>query len=221
MSEPIPSEVEVAVALVERIRRGDEAAENALVERYQRGLLYKLRRMTGDPAAADDLLQETFRIVLGRLRERALEEPEKLAGFLLRTARNLFIADYRKRSRRGENREGLEPEHEVSSSPGQLSRVLRREQAETVRQLLGELPTDRDRQILFRFYLAEDDKDDICADLGLSSLHFNRVLYRARQRFKDLVLERSPALSEAHGFEGVGQGRPMAPAERLGWPGDR
>jgi RNA polymerase sigma-70 factor (ECF subfamily) len=201
--------------LVEGIRRGDGAAEAALVERYQRGLLYKLRRMTGNPAAADDLLQETFRIVLARLRERELEEPEKLAGFLLRTARNLFIADYRKRSRRGENLEGPEPEREVSSSPGQLSRVLRREQAEVVRRLLGELPTDRDRQILFRFYLAEDEKDEICADLGLSSLHFNRVLYRARQRFKELVLERSPGLSDTVGVGEVGAAAAAA-ASRLG-----
>ncbi len=47
--------------------------------------------------------------------------------------------------------------------------------------------TDRDRQILYRFYIAEEDKERICADLDLSSLHFNRVLFRARQRFKDLL----------------------------------
>ncbi len=41
--------------------------------------------------------------------------------------------------------------------------------------------------MLYRYYLAEEDKAAICADLGLSSLHFNRVLWRARQRFKKLL----------------------------------
>jgi hypothetical protein len=40
--------------------------------------------------------------------------------------------------------------------------------------------------VLFRFYLAEDKKEQICADLGLSGLHFNRVLHRARERYLEL-----------------------------------
>lgn len=56
-----------------------------------------------------------------------------------------------------------------------------------VRRLIGELPTDRDRQLLLRFYVAEEEKERICSDLGLDSLHFNRVLFRARHRFKELL----------------------------------
>ena len=37
--------------------------------------------------------------------------------------------------------------------------------------------------------IAGDDLDQV-ANLGLDSLHFNRVLFRARQRFKELLLER-------------------------------
>jgi RNA polymerase sigma-70 factor (ECF subfamily) len=37
--------------------------------------------------------------------------------------------------------------------------------------------------------VAEEDKARICADLGLSSLHFNRVLNRARDRYRELYLE--------------------------------
>lgn len=190
-----PTESDVARDLVRRIRAGESEAENDLVRRYERGVKYKLRSMARDPALAEDLAQDTFRIVLERVRDRGLEEPEKLAGFLLRTARNLFVADYRKKSRRGENLDTPEPETEGRSSPGQLRRVLADEQADAVRRLLGEMGTPRDRQILFRFYLADEDKEDICADLGLSSLHFNRVLYRARERFRDLVLERDPSLA--------------------------
>ena len=58
-----------------------------------------------------------------------------------------------------------------------------------MKRVLSEMPSDRDRQILFRFYIAEDEKDSICRDLDLTSLHFNRVLFRARERYRDLYLE--------------------------------
>jgi RNA polymerase sigma-70 factor, ECF subfamily len=184
------TETEVAVDLVHRIHRGkggDAAAETELFRRYSRGLLYMLRRMAGDPALADDLHQETFRVVIERLRERGLEEPERLAGFLHRTAKNLFIGGYRKVIRRKTEGEidGLEAVADPGADPHQ--RAVREEESALVRRLIGELETDRDRQILYRFYIAEEDKERICADLDLSSLHFNRVLFRARQRFKDLL----------------------------------
>lgn len=181
-------ETEVAAELAHRIRSGDRTAEEELVRRYSRGLLFHLRRTAGDPDLADDLHQETFRVVLERLRGEGIADPERLAGFILGTGRNLFLGGWRKRSRRGEGMSldavEVEPPDPV---PGQLDRVLQEEEIRKVRRLIGELGTDRDRQILFRFYVAEEGKERICADLGLSSLHFNRVLFRARQRFKELL----------------------------------
>ena len=187
-----PAEAEVAADLARRIAAGNAAAETELVQRYSRGLLYLLRRLGASPELADDLHQETFRIVLERLRGRGIEDPAGLAAFLRATARNLLIAERRRTARRRTEAddEGLaRTEH---PAPSQLSAVLLDEEAETVRRLISELPTDRDRQVLLRFYVAEEDKESICADLGLDSLHFNRVLFRARQRFKEL-LERSQA----------------------------
>lgn len=181
------SEAEVSAELVRRIQAGDSAAETELVERYSRGLLYMLRRTAGDPALAEDLHQETFRVVLERLRERGLEEPERLAGFLHRTAKNLFIGGHRKAARRKTGGDDEALAEVADPAPDPLRDTLRDEEAALVRRLIGELDTDRDRRILYRFYIAEEDKERICADLGLSSLHFNRVLFRARQRFKELL----------------------------------
>jgi RNA polymerase sigma-70 factor (ECF subfamily) len=188
-----PSEEEIAAGLVRRIGEGDARAEGALVERYSRGLLYMLRHRAGDPALADDLHQETFRIVLERLRRQGIEDPARLSPFILQTARNLFLGDWRKKTRRGEGHDVEEAPEPADPEPGQLAAVLRREEAARVRQVLAEMGTDRDRQVLFRFYIAEEDKEAICADLGLSSLHFNRVLFRARERFKTLMTRAAPA----------------------------
>ncbi|MCP4661515.1 MAG: sigma-70 family RNA polymerase sigma factor [bacterium] len=181
------SEAEIATALVGRVAAGDSTAEGELVERYSRGLLYMLRRMTGDPALADDLHQETFRIVLVRLRRSGLEQPQGLAAYLRGTARKLLIAEYRKKARRQTDEDVEAVERAVDPAPSPLTHALHAEQGALVRRLIDELPTDRDRRLLYRFYIAEEDKDKICSDLGLSSLHFNRVLFRARQRFQDLL----------------------------------
>jgi len=183
-------EPEIAAGLVRRIGSGDATAEEELVRRYSRGLLFHLRRMTADPDLSDDLHQETFRVVLERLRGGAIADPERLSGFILGTGRNLFLGGWRKRTRRGERDAVDVAELEIlDDAPGPLDQVLREEELGEVRRLLGELATDRDRQVLFRFYVAEEAKERICADLGLSSLHFNRVLFRARQRFKDLLAQ--------------------------------
>jgi RNA polymerase sigma-70 factor (ECF subfamily) len=209
-------EEEVAAELVRRIQAGDAAAESEMVERYSRGLLFMLRRRTGDPALADDLHQETFRIVLLRLRGEGIGQPERLSAFILQTAKNLFLGDWRKRTRRGEGYDVEEVPEPADPAPGQLDRVVREEEAGLVRRLIGELDTDRDRQLLLRFYVAEEDKERICTDLGLSSLHFNRVLFRARERFKKLLGEmagRDAAVSSggAGGARGAREGGRAAP----------
>jgi len=184
---PEPGEAEIAADLVRRIAAGDAAAEGELVLRYSRGLLYLLRRLGAPPELAQDFHQETLRIALERLRQRGIDEPAGLAAFLRGTARNLIIAERRKNARRRTDADDEELAQAVHPAPSQLSAVLQDEEAETVRRLIGELPTDRDRQLLLRFYVAEEEKGTICSDLGLDTLHFNRVLFRARQRFKELL----------------------------------
>ncbi len=186
-SVPEPDEAAVAADLVRRIVARDAAAEGELVQRYQRGLLYLLRRLGALPDLAEDVQQETFRIVIERLRREGLADPAALAPFLRGTARNLLIAERRKAARRRTWGDSGELAAAVAPAPSQLQSVLLDEEAEIVRKLIGELPTDRDRQLLLRFYVGEEDKDAICADLGLDHLHFNRVLFRARQRFKELL----------------------------------
>jgi RNA polymerase sigma-70 factor (ECF subfamily) len=184
---PEPDEAAAAAGLVQRIAAGDADAEEDLVARYRRGLLYLLSRLGAPPDLADDLQQETFRIVIERLRRGGLADPAGLAPFLRGTARNLLIAERRKAARRRTWGDSGELAQAVAPAPSQLQSVLVNEEAAMVRRLIGELPTDRDREILTRFYVADEDKESICADLGLDSLHFNRVLFRARQRFKELL----------------------------------
>ena len=174
--------------LVRRIREGDRTAEEALVERYRRAVAVVLSGARRDPGAIDDLFQETFRIAIEKIRAGAVRAPEKLAGFLSGLARNLAIEHFR-RAARHPSSGPPDPEALPSADGGPLENLLRSERAAITRRVLSELSSDRDRQVLYRFYIAEEDKAAICGDLALTSLHFNRVLFRARERYRALYLE--------------------------------
>jgi len=175
--------------LVRRIQAGDPAAENELVARFSRGLLLMLRRLVQDPALADDLYQETLALVLAKIRRGEVREPERLSGFIRSTARNLFIADRRKEARYRALDEGEEEGSApvlADQGPAPLDRVLAQEEARQVQRLLSELRFDRDRQLLLRFYLSDEGKEEICADLEIEPERFNKVLFHARERLREL-----------------------------------
>jgi RNA polymerase sigma-70 factor, ECF subfamily len=183
--------VEAAQAgqLVARILAGEKSAEDELVKQYSRGVSIILNRSTGDRSISEDLSQETFQIALEKIRRGEIREPDRLSGFICSLARNL-ASDHFRRSRRLEGfTDPDEAELIPESAPSQLDSLLIKEKSKMVRKLLQEM-SKRDRQILHRFYIAEEDKDQICVDLQLSSLHFNRVLHRARERYRDLYENR-------------------------------
>jgi RNA polymerase sigma factor (sigma-70 family) len=174
--------------LCERIYASDAKAESLLVERLQPGLRLILNRATGgDWELAHDLCQEALIIVIKRLRSSSLREPSELAAFAAQTARNLAIAYRRKDSRRRTQADLDTVNLAADPARSQSEEVAVSKLGFIVQGLLDQLPSERDRSVLRRFYLHEEDKDTICHDLSLSDLAFNQVLFRARNRFRELL----------------------------------
>lgn len=193
-----PTRRESAVAiphgdLVARIESGDARAEEDFVERFTRAVRVVLRQLLRGSPEADDLFQETFRLALEKIRRGEVRNADKLSSFVVSLARNLAINHFRLHSRRRTEPDSEAVELASWDMPDPLGHLLLGEKAVLVRRLIQGLGTDRDRQVLFRFYIAEDDKESICQDLGLSALHFNRVLHRARQRYKELYERARPS----------------------------
>ena len=184
--------------LVARIRGGDRTAEAELVARYSRGIAIILRRGAGSHAV-DDLFQEVFLRATEKIRAGEVREPERLSGFLCGLARNLAI-DHFRRSSAAAPLDGSDAGESVADrTAGPLERVMRMEAERSVRQVMAELPSERDRQILLRFYLDEEDKERICTDFKLTSLQFNRVLHRARERFREIYQRMLKPAAEREG----------------------
>lgn len=178
----------ISADLVARIGRGERAAEAEMIRRYERGLLYLLKRRTGDTELALDLRQDTFRIAIEKLRASPLNEPERLTAYLRGVALNLAIAHQRKSARRATTADSDAVEAAADHRKGPFDDVSGEQLQHAVHQLLDELRTPRDREILTRLYIQDEDKESICLSLGVDSTHFNRVLFRAKQRFRDLLL---------------------------------
>jgi RNA polymerase sigma-70 factor (ECF subfamily) len=174
-------------SLVRRIRSGSREAETQLVQAYQRPILELLRNRARDPDLAQDLLQETFIVVINRLRADGIEQPDKLAAFIHRVAHNLVIGHFRKETRRKTQTDTELVEIQQDQKSEQLEAFLRKEEGQIVRRLLEELKTPRDREILRRFYVWGQEKPLICDALGLDNDQFDRVISRARQRFRVLA----------------------------------
>lgn len=174
-----------AATLAQRIRDGDRSAESELVQTFSRGIRVVLRHIAREPALVEDLHQDTFRIALERIRAGALRDASQLGGFLAGLARNLAIEHFRKARRSvPEDEAGLD--RLESPAPSPTERLEREQDALRVARTLEALPTERDRAVLRRFYLGQEDKDVLCAELGVDRLQFNRIVHRARERFREL-----------------------------------
>lgn len=176
----------VAARLVARIKAGDATAEDEFVLLYSGPIQRMLRLITGNAYAADDLHQETFAIVLCRLRQRGLRDPARLGQFVRQTARKLSLSHGRQQ--RGWRERAInteEVEMVVDPAPGPLALVIHDEARALVLRAIERVRPERYRQILRHYYIEEESKETICAALGLSDRHFHRVLFRARRRFRD------------------------------------
>jgi RNA polymerase sigma factor (sigma-70 family) len=178
---------------------GDRQAESRMLVVLRPGVLAVLRFGAFHRwVDAEDLTQETLHIVVERVRARTIEDPRKVFSFAASTARNLALNAARKALRQqtvvdsdlvDELAQNLEMEQ------SELSDADDRHLAEAVMAMLEELPTERDRQMLTRFYLDGVDKQQLCRELGLSPKHFDRVLMRARSRLRTIIERRAPHLA--------------------------
>jgi len=170
-------------------RATDATSHLAAVYRDFPGLRALILRRVRDPELAADILQDAAVTTLEKLRSGEIAQVENVGGYLYRVALN-HLRNHRRKDRAAQSSsDGLESLAHPEADPEWRS-VGHPEWAAAARRLLGEMPTSRDRDLLVRFYLNDEDKDSICRALGLSDQHFNRVIFRARNRFRSLLERR-------------------------------
>jgi len=197
-SEPGDSSLVAAIA-------GGGDLQDEIYLRYRRPLMQVFLQRRIDRDAAQDLLQRTFLQAIKKIRAEGLDDPSNLGGYLYRTACKLATAYWR-----GELSRRHESDGELLSNLQDDSLSLEESldhdlQAKCVRELLAKLPVARDREVLERFYLREEPRVAIRESMRLTELQFNQVLWRARQRFAEILRKQGFAGSgavAAHSMDG-------------------
>jgi RNA polymerase sigma factor (sigma-70 family) len=186
ISSDIAHSREGSISLVAAIAERSGLQEE-LYLKFRRPLMQVFQQRRIDPDAAQDLLQRTFLQAIKKIRSDGLDDPSNLGGYLYRTATKLAAAYWR-----GELAHQHDNDRELMTNLRDETLSLEERidddiLAQWVRELIEELPVHRDREVLERFYLREEPRVSICESLNLTSLQLNQVLWRARQRFGEIL----------------------------------
>jgi RNA polymerase sigma-70 factor, ECF subfamily len=156
-----------------RVRSGETDGMDELYRLLSKGVRFYMIRHLGtvevDDAVHDTLLDTAFAIRQGELRE-----PERLMGFVHAAALRHTEAHLKKGERKRRFRRLRREDPAEAAAFDQKT--------EFIVQVLAAI-SDRDREILTRFYLYEQDQDQICKEMGLTEAQFRLLKASVRSRF--------------------------------------
>jgi RNA polymerase sigma-70 factor, ECF subfamily len=169
---------------VEKLQAGDAQIEGHFVNYFSELIRLKLRSRLNSKEAMEDVRQETFKRVLTLLRLKGgLRQPDRLGPFVNSVCNHVLFEHYRSQ-KRAEATIGDEVEATIAGrEPSALTLLEAKDTAHVVRQILNQLP-ERDRRLLQSVLLEERNKDEVCAEFGVTREHLRVLLHRARQSFK-------------------------------------
>ncbi len=182
--------------LVERTRRGDQAAFGVLVRRYERKLIRVMARLVRDPEVARDLAQETFWRVYNRLDR--FDTGRRFGPWLFRVGVNLGL-DHLRRGRSDPPHGSLDRIHGDDGAPfdpPDPDPRVRAELAQEVQFILAQLPVAY-RTILVLRDLEGFSSSEVAAIVGRREATIRWRLSKAREKFRQIWERRQDAAREA------------------------
>lgn len=178
---PAPSGAEEESALVERVRRGDPAAFDALVSRHLKRAFSVAYRLLGQREDAEDLVQDAFLAALEKI--GTFHEGRSFGPWFFRILVNRGLNARKARSLR--RTEAL-PEEAAGGGVSPLREAERAELREHLAGALDGLP-DRQRTIVRLFELEGFTSPEIAEILELSDGTVRWHLHQARQKLREAL----------------------------------
>ena len=175
---------------IERLRSGDAQIEGHFVNYFSELIRLKLRSRLSSQEAVEDVRQETFVRVLVQLRGQAgLRQPDRLGSFVNSVCNNVLLEHYRSKKRTEATIDDETEATMASHEPSALRMLEAKDTERGVRQILNAL-TEKDRRLLQSVLLEERDKDEVCAEFGITREYLRVLLHRAKQSFKSFYIDR-------------------------------
>jgi len=163
-----------------------EDVEQHLIAHFSVPVRAKLRARLRSPELAQDAFQETFLRVFTYFRSgKTLDNPASLPGFIHTVCHNISLEFLRSHTRHPQIAEDAPDPVDKAQDPE--SQAATEERKGIVIRILRDLP-EKDRQILRRVFLDEEDKDSVCRDLSVDRDYLRVLLFRARKRMKTALV---------------------------------
>jgi RNA polymerase sigma-70 factor, ECF subfamily len=173
------------VALVAQIKAGEDAGMEQLYKLFSRGIRYYLCRQLG-PQELEDKVHDTFLIVVNAIKRGDLREPERLMGFVRTVVRRQVAAYIENAVHTRREQADLETGvMVVDKKQNPEQEAIGRQKTELMKSALGAL-SQRDRDILVRFYLKEQPQEQICEEMNLTETQFRLLKSRAKAKFGEI-----------------------------------
>ena len=166
-----------------RCRRGDRAAMEELIRAWEPRLLYFIRRLVRDEADAWDILQETWMKVIKGV--GSLSDPQRLAPWLYRIARNTTFSHARSRET---PHEALEDRSETLADDPASGALLEFEDAEQVHRGLSSLSLSH-REVLTLFFLEDMSVEEVATVLDIPPGTVKSRLHYAKRALRKAIAE--------------------------------
>ena len=175
-----------------RVKAGDDAAFEHLVEKFRRPLVGFLYRMARSHAVAEELAQEVFlRVYRSR---QSYKASAKFTTWMYRIATNLAVNHARDtRGRRGEvsldeSTEGGMAFEVADGEPTAEQELLRRERLRAIRSQVEALP-ERQRLAVVMHKYQDLDYREIAQAMKLSESATKSLLFRAYETLRESLKE--------------------------------
>jgi RNA polymerase sigma factor (sigma-70 family) len=170
--------------LVARIVAADVDAINEFYHRFIRGLRYYLHRRGMNDTDAEDMAQETIFICIRQIQKGTMENPECLAGFVRTVAtRQIFnkLSQF-DRARRDANIPAQDFHRFTAQPPlDPEQQMIAAEESAVLKEALSKLKP-AEVEILTRFYLNGQSRQQIESEMGLTPTQFRLQKNRAKTR---------------------------------------
>ena len=163
-----------------------------LIAKEYVGLRLLIAGRAGDHEVAADMLNDALCLTWEKLCAGQIEKPELIAGYVFQVAINLLHNRHRSVADRADRRADVEHIDHFYATADATDQQIEEGITARVRRFIQSMTSLRDRTVLIRFYLNEEAKDSICADMGMTPLQFDKILHRARRRLRSLL--------ESHGI---------------------
>jgi RNA polymerase sigma-70 factor (ECF subfamily) len=173
-------------ATLQRIQDGDPLEEEVLYRNLASGMRFLLRRRL-QPDEVEDRLHDVYLIVLKAIRRGDIREPEHLMAFARTVLNRQVSIEIGRVIRRRTDSLDVESAAELKTEDASPEeQAVEHQKVEIMKQVLREM-NERDFDVLARFYLSEQSRDQICKEMRLTETQFNLLKARAKGRLMKSV----------------------------------